>query len=97
MTVAAPQAGVFRVAPRCPVSALTWASAPVGGDAHPAALVLAAGCADGGVALFGADASQLGGGTPLALRPLGRIVQPDMRSVLSLAAACEPSSDGGAC
>jgi hypothetical protein len=83
------------VSARCPVTALAWAAAPADGDAHPAALVLAAGCADGGVSLFGADTAQLGGGPPLALAPLGQIVHPDMRSVLSLAAACEPLSDGG--
>jgi hypothetical protein len=86
---------VCRVSARCPVTALAWAAAPAGEDGHPAALVLAAGCADGSVALFGtATPPQLGGNL---LRPLGQIVQPDMRSVLSLTAACEPSSHGGTC
>lgn len=93
----APQAGVLRVSARCPVTALVWAAPPAGENGRPAALVLAAGCADGGVSLFGTETAQLlSRGVAGTLAPLGQIVQPDMRSVLSLASTCEASSDGGA-
>ena len=59
------QVSVARAA-RCPVTTLAWAAAPLdGGGSAPrgspaAALTLVAGCADGGVRLFGAPAAQLG-------------------------------------